>query len=90
MKTFLLLAALVPNLVMAMPSKCEVKAHAKFQKQAVEIEMASIVGNVSTMELASRREGLQKRLEREQAHCIHYISSKRQSRNYASAEGHAL
>jgi hypothetical protein len=90
MKALLMIGALVPNLVMAMPSKCEVKAHAQFQKQAVEIEMASIVGNVSSIELVSRREGLQKRLEREQAHCIHFISSKRQSRTYASAESHSL
>jgi hypothetical protein len=90
MKAFLIMGALLPNLAMAMPTKCEVQAHAKFQKQAVEIEMASIVGNVSSIELVSRREGLQKRLEREQAHCIHFVSSKRQSRTYASAESRAL
>lgn len=77
----LVLAALVPNLSMAMPSKCELQARSKFQKQAVEIEMASITGNVSAIEVVSRRESLQKRLEREQAHCIRPANTRR----YASS-----
>ena len=83
----LVLGAMVPNLALAMPSKCEVKAHAKFQKQAVEIEMASIQGDVSSIELTSRRESLQKRLEREQARCVRPAKF---ARNYASAEAQTL
>lgn len=84
-KGVLVLGMVLPNLGLAAPSKCEVQAHSNFQKQSVEVEMASIAGNVSTIELASRRETLQKRLERDQAHCIRLVRHKPNTRTYASA-----
>jgi len=53
------------------------QAKAKFKKLTVEAEMASIAGNLSDVEVTSERESLKKRLEKEQAHCIRLVSSRK-------------
>ena len=68
----LVLGVLVPNFALASKSKdCEMAAKAAYQKQNVEVAMASIVGNMSEIEVTSEKESLRKRLEKEKAHCLH-------------------
>jgi len=74
----------------AMPSKCELQAHSNFQRQSVEVELASIVGTVSSIELASRRETLQRYLVRDQAHCIRLLRQNRKARTDANGAQEAV
>lgn len=67
---------LLPNFALAAKPKavakdCESKVSASYQKKAVEVGMASIVGSISELEAVSEREGLERRLEAEKAGCLH-------------------
>ena len=53
---------------------CEAKAHTTFQKGAVELGMASILGLVSELEAESKREHLQRNLESQKGHCKHWAA----------------
>jgi hypothetical protein len=78
----LFLGALLPNFALA--DACESQASATYSKKAVEVAMASIVGDISEVEATSQREGLQKRLESEKAKCVHV------ARSYASSASGSL
>lgn len=67
------LAIGVSNYALAakMVSPCESQAQQAFQQKRVELAMNTLVGNVGDSEATSQREGLERRWERDQAHCRH-------------------
>ena len=79
----ILFAVLAPNLAMAaVPGSlaqkaCESQAQARFQKKVVEVEMASIVGDVGQTEVIGKRESLHRTLEAEQGRCVHFVHASR-------------
>jgi hypothetical protein len=54
----------------AYSNPCQTHAHAAYKKKVVEIEMASIAGDVTEMEVGNAREALQKRLGTEKENCV--------------------
>jgi hypothetical protein len=75
----MLFGALIPNFALASKAKvsplakqaCESQVSATFKKKAVEVSMASLMGDLSEIEATSARESLQRRLESEKASCLH-------------------
>ena len=73
------LGLMVPNFALAAKGKaappaqqsCESQASVSYNKKAVEVAMASIMGDLSELEATAAREGLQRRLEVEKATCLH-------------------
>ncbi len=73
----LVVGIVVPQLVLASRRSlsslaieaCKSRAEASYQKKSVEVEMASITGSLSSIELGGARESLQDRLSKEKARC---------------------
>src|SRR4051812_32907342 len=63
-------AAKTNILPLAEASSCQSHAKAIYKKKVVEIEMASIAGDVTEMEVGNAREALQKRLGTEKENCV--------------------
>lgn len=84
---------LIPNFALATKSKpmaqeaCESQASSTYKKKSVELAMATIVGNMSELEATSEREGLQRRLDAERAHCLRVEhTASRPAISYASEQ----
>jgi hypothetical protein len=56
---------------------CETQAKAVFKKKAVEMELASIAGNLTEIEVGSARAGLQERYRRDSENCVRLVSTRR-------------
>ncbi len=61
-------AAFLPRIALS-AEPCESKVSAALQKKSVDIEMAVIAGELSDLEVASKKEGLQKQVKLEKEHC---------------------
>jgi hypothetical protein len=71
----IVLGALVPNLALAKLSQaaCKSQAEASFRKKSVEVELASMTGEMGLTEASLRRENLHRVLEMDQEKCLRLV-----------------